>query len=222
VNETTTCAACARTSETHTCIPCQARIRGLLAQLPEQFVYLAMSRQREQGGGGDGRSSKKLHAPLPGRLDTLNLIGPYARQSVTDAEDQVGPAPVLAVLETWCQVVTKERHLTPVRVHVSSLTDRLLTHLGWIVEQTWVADFELELRELMRAVKGITRTEPRRVPLPVPCPSCEMLTLVREDHSGWAAECVMCSSVKLDEYDYQQLVQDTVNTVAITGKTQEV
>jgi hypothetical protein len=219
VNETT-CAVCDRTAETRTCVSCQARIRGLLAQIPEQYVFLAMSRQREQRSG-DGRSSTRLHAPLPGRLDTLNLVGPYARQSVTDAEDQIGEAPVLAVLETWCQVVTEERRLTPVRTHVSTLTNRLLTHLGWICDQVWVVDFELELRELMRAVKGITRTEPRRVPLPVPCPSCELLTLIREDWSGWAAECLMCGSVKLDEHDYQKLVQDTVNTIAITAKAQE-
>ncbi|MBZ6258910.1 hypothetical protein KVH22_25675 [Streptomyces olivaceus] len=49
-----------------------------------------------------------------------------------------------------------------------------------------------------------------------------MLTLVKEDWSGWAAECLMCSSVKLDERDYQALLQDTVSTVAITAKGQEV
>ncbi|MFE0451617.1 hypothetical protein ACFW2D_10050 [Streptomyces sp. NPDC058914] len=210
----TSCAVCDRTSETHTCVACQSRIRGLLSALPEQYCFLAMSRQREQGGGGDGRSSTRLHAPLPGREDTLNLMGPWARQSVTDAEDQVGPVPVLAVLESWCQVVTEERGLTPVRVHVSSMTDRLLRHLPWIVGQAWIADFELELRELMKAVKAITRTEPRRVPLPVLCPSCEMLTLVREDHSGWAAECVQCSSVKLDERDYQALVRKAYEAVS--------
>ncbi|AMW13330.1 hypothetical protein A4E84_29840 [Streptomyces qaidamensis] len=213
MTESTTCVVCDRTAETRTCVSCQARLRGLLAQIPEQYVFLAMSRQREQRGG-DGRSSTRLHAPLPGRLDTLNLVGPYARQSVTDAEDQIGEAPVLAVLETWCQVVTEERRLTPVRTHVSTLTNRLLTHLGWICDQVWVVDFELELRELMRAVKAITRTDPRRVPLPVPCPSCEMLTLVREDHSGWAAECVLCSSVKLDERDYQQLVREAYQAVS--------
>jgi hypothetical protein len=170
-----------------------------------------MSREREQGGG-DGRSSARLHAPIPGREDTLNLIGPYARQSVTDAEDQVGPVPVLAVLESWCQVVTEERRLTPVRTHVSSMTDLLLRHLGWICVQPWVADFELELRELMRAVRTITRTEPRRIPLPVLCPSCDALTLVREDWSGWAAECVMCV-VKLDAQDYEALVRQAAQAL---------
>jgi hypothetical protein len=202
---------CNRTSETHTCVVCQSRIRGLIAAIPEQWTYLHMSREREQRGG-DGRSSTRLHAPVPGREDTLNLLGPYARQNVTNAEDQVGPVPVLAVLEAWAQVVTEERRLAPVRVHVSSLTDRLLTHLGWIVEQPWVADFELELRELMRAVKTVTRTEPRRLPLPVPCPSCDMLTLVREDWSGWAAECVMCV-VKLDAQDYGALVRQAAQAL---------
>ncbi|MBZ6258909.1 hypothetical protein KVH22_25670 [Streptomyces olivaceus] len=159
MTDSTTCAVCARTSETYTCVACQSRIRGLLAQMPEQWTYLHMSREREQRGG-DSRSSTRLHAPLPGREDTLNLMGPHARQSVTDAQDQVGPVPVLAVLESWCQVVTEERGLTPARVHVSSLTDRLLRHLPWIVDQAWVADFELELRELMKAVKAITRPSP--------------------------------------------------------------
>ncbi|MEU6635726.1 hypothetical protein [Streptomyces rochei] len=220
--DSTTCAVCARTSEAYTCVGCMSRIRGLLAQMPEQYCFLAVSRQREQGGGSDGRSSTRLHAPAPGDEAVLNLLGPYARQNVTDAEDQVGPVPILAVLESWCQVVTEERGLTPVRVHVSSLTDRLLRHLPWIAEQAWIVDFELELRELMKAIKAITRTEPRRVPLPVPCPSCDMLTLVREDWSGWAAECLACSSVKLDERDYQALVQDIVSTVAITAKGQEI
>ncbi|MET8511987.1 hypothetical protein [Streptomyces sp. NPDC005077] len=211
----TTCAVCCRTSETHTCIACQSRIRGLIAELPEQFVYLTLSRQRVQGGG-DGRTSTRLHGPVPGRLDVLNVLGPWARQNVTDAEDQVGPAPVLAVLETWCQVVTEERGLTPVKTHVSSMTDRLLRHLEWIVNQPWVADFELELMELMRAVKGITRTEPRRVSLPVLCPSCDALTLIREDWSGWAAECLMCS-VKMDTADYQALVRDTADALADAG-----
>ncbi|MFJ3359561.1 hypothetical protein [Streptomyces anthocyanicus] len=219
--DSATCAVCARTSETYTCVACMSRIRGLLSALPEQWTYLHMSREREQRGG-DGRSSTRLHAPLPGDEAVLNLLGPYARRNVTDAEDQVGLVPVLAVLETWAQVVTEERGLTPLRVHVSSLTDRLLKHLPWIAEQAWIADFELELRGLMKTIKAVTRTEPRRIPLPVPCPSCDMLTLVREDWSGWAAECLACSSVKLDERDYQALVQDIVSTVAITAKGQEV
>lgn len=99
VNETTTCAVCRQTAETITCVPCRNRIAGLLKQLPEQYCYLAMSRQRDQAGS-DGRGSKRLHAPLPGREDTLNPLGPWARQNVTDAQDQVGPVPVLAVLET--------------------------------------------------------------------------------------------------------------------------
>ncbi|MFD9618482.1 hypothetical protein ACFWB2_14600 [Streptomyces virginiae] len=138
----------------------------------------------------------------------MNLLGPAARQAVSDAEDQVGPVPFLAVLSGWCEAVNDERDLTPVRRNVVTLTARLTAHLPWICEQPWVTDFEAEIRDLLRVVQGITMTRPRRVPLPgVRCPSCTGLTLVREDHSGWAAECGHCPAVKLDQRDYEDLVK---------------
>ena len=47
-------------------------------ELRRQYVYLLASREREQGGGVRVRASK-VDAPTPGRLDTLNLLGPAAR-----------------------------------------------------------------------------------------------------------------------------------------------
>ncbi|MFE9865889.1 hypothetical protein ACFYPZ_24645 [Streptomyces sp. NPDC005506] len=224
MTETTTCAVCDQTSELNTCIACRNRIAGLLKQLPEQYCYLAMSRQREQTGS-DGRSSTRLHAPLPGREDTLNLLGPWARQNVSDAEDQVGPVPVLAVLETWCQVVTEERRLTPVRVHVSTMVTLLTRHLPWICEQGFVKEFFEEIRELLRTTQKITMTEPRKELLRgVTCPSCEGLTLVRYFPGDWAAECVLCSAVRLDQHDYNLLVQSQalVSAAATAVMPQEV
>ncbi|MGW7021515.1 hypothetical protein ACWGGS_19595 [Streptomyces decoyicus] len=37
---------CGSPGEAKTCDRCRSRIRGVLLQLPEQFVYLTMSRQR--------------------------------------------------------------------------------------------------------------------------------------------------------------------------------
>ncbi|MFF3377776.1 hypothetical protein ACFYXF_33075 [Streptomyces sp. NPDC002680] len=120
-----------------------------------------------------------LHASLLGREDVLNLLGLAARQNVVAGEDQTGPVPFLEVLASWCEAVTDERSLKPVRCHVVAMTARLTAHLGWICEQEWVVDFEAEIRELLKTVQSITRTEPRRVPLPgVMCPSCRMLSLV--------------------------------------------
>ncbi|MCX5234419.1 hypothetical protein OG824_04120 [Streptomyces prunicolor] len=202
------CYVCSDQSETRTCDRCRSRIRGLLAQLPEQFVFLSMSRQRVRGGGSDGRSSTRLHAPTPGDERVLNLLGPASRQAVTDAEDQTGAVPFLEVLTSWAEVVTEGLRLPPVRRHVTTLTARLTGHLAWVCEQEWVADFESEIRELVRTTQQITLTEPRRELLRgLTCPSCEGLTLVRYFPSDWAAECVLCPAVRLDQLDYDALVQ---------------
>lgn len=208
--QTFDCAVCASRSETRTCDSCRNRIRGMLSEFPQQYTYLTMSRQQDRTGGGEGRSSKAVHAPVPGNLDVLNLLGPAAKGGVMTAVDQMGPVPVLELLLSWCDVVAEGRRLKPVRRHVTAVTARLTAHLGWICEQDWVVDFEAEIRELLRTVRAVTRTEPRRVLLPVPCPSCQMLAMVREDWSGWAAECANCTSVKLDERDYGALVNDQV------------
>ncbi|MGW0854159.1 hypothetical protein [Streptomyces sp. NPDC002690] len=207
------CFVCEDPQEAKTCDRCRSRIRGALAQLPEQYAYLSMSRQPSRGGGGDGRSSARLHAPPPGREDVLNLLGPASRDAVTDAHDQVGPAPFLEVLRSWCEAVTEERRLTPVRRDVSSMVTLLTRHLGWICERPWVRDFDEEIRDLLRTVQRITLTEPRKELLKgVTCPSCEGLTLVRYVPGDWAAECALCQSVKLDRRDYENLVRDQALT----------
>ncbi|MFE7762961.1 hypothetical protein [Streptomyces sp. NPDC057438] len=202
------CFVCGDPQESKTCDRCRNGIRGDLLQLPELYVHLTMSRQRVQGGGGDGRSSTRLHAPLPGRDDVLNLLGPASRQPVTDARDQVGAVPFLALLESWSQAVSEERALDHVKRNVTAMTARLTAHLGWICEQPWVSDFQEEIRELVRAVQRITMTQPRRELLRgVTCPSCGSLTLVRHFPGDWAAECALCPAVKLDQRDYEDLVK---------------
>ncbi|WP_327131994.1 hypothetical protein OG311_13465 [Streptomyces sp. NBC_01343] len=214
------CLVCSRPSEwSKTCEWCQSRIRGALAQLPEQYVYLTMSRQRVRGGGGDGRSPKALHSPVPGRDDVLNLLGPASRQAVIDAEDQVGDTPFLEVLGSWSEAVTDERRLTPVSRNVTALTTRLTGNLTWIYEQPWVADFFGEIEELLRAAQRITMTRPRKELLRgITCPSCEGLTLVRYVPGAWAAECVMCW-VKLNDEEYGRLVKTQARALQDSPKS---
>ncbi|MGW5198622.1 hypothetical protein [Streptomyces spiralis] len=210
---------CGEHSESRTCVRCYSRLRGMLESLPEQYAWLHLSRQRPQSGGGDRRSSRALHAPTPGDERVLNLLGPHARQSVTDGLDQTGPVPFLGVLEAWCEVVVEERRLTAVRRDVSSMTTLLTQHLRWIAEQVWVGDFEEEIRGLLRTTRRITLTEPRRELLTgVTCPSCDGLTLVRYYPGDWAAQCVLCPSVRLNERDYQQLVQQAYQAVSAPGE----
>ncbi|MER6112407.1 hypothetical protein [Streptomyces hirsutus] len=202
------CFICSDPQESKTCDRCRNGIRGDLAQLVEQYVWLHLSRQRLQGGGGDGRSSRRLNAPLPGNGAVLNLLGPAARDAVSDAEDQTGPAPFLAVLESWCEAVSEGRGLTPVTRDVTSMTRRLTAHLPWLCEQPWVVDFAEEIRDLVRTCQRITLTEPRREILTgVRCPGCEEKSLVRHFPGDWSAECLNCAAMKFDERDYQALVK---------------
>ncbi|WP_448319249.1 hypothetical protein [Streptomyces sp. CO7] len=207
---TTNCRICARTCESGTCDLCRNRIRGLLHQLPLQWTALQDSRQRLQGGGGDGRGSARLHAPTPGREDVLNLLGPASPKAVPTTEDQTGPVPFLDVLWSWTQAVTDGRRLKPVPRRFEDMLGRLLANLGWICASPMAVDFEQEIRDLVRVCEGITlttstRTEPIQG---LTCPSCEMLSMVRVWPSTWAAQCRFCEVVRLDERDLTALMHE--------------
>jgi hypothetical protein len=179
----------------------------MLAELPEQYGLLLISGQPLKTGG-DGRGGRAVHAPLPGRLDVLNLLGPASRQDPSDGQDQVGSTPFLAVLAGWCEVVEEERRLTPCRRNATTMTNRLLTDLTWIAEQSFAGDFFGEIEELLKAAQRITMTAPVMELLRgVVCPSCERFTMVRHHPSPWAAECRLCPSVKLDQADFDALVR---------------
>lgn len=166
-----------------------------------------------------------MHAALPGRLDTLNLLGPGSRHGVMD-EDQTGPVPFLHVLASWTEAVTDERRLTPFRRNVTAMVDRLTRHLTWICDQTFAGDFFAEIEELLKVTRRITLTEGRMELLRgITCPSCGMFSMVRHTPADWAAECRFCPSVRLDARDYADLVQvqardvdDTVKARAPEGR----
>jgi hypothetical protein len=95
------------------------------------------------------------------------------------------------------------------------MTARLTAHLPWIFEQSFVKEFFEEIHDLVRTCQKITLTEPRRELLRgVTCPSCDGLTLVRYYPGDWSAECILCPSVRLNERDYKQLVQQAYQAVS--------
>ncbi|MET7347443.1 hypothetical protein [Streptomyces mirabilis] len=212
------CYVCGDPQESKTCDRCQNGIRGLLSALPELYRALEGRRQRAQSGGGDGHSATLLHAPLPGDEQVLNLLGPASRQAVTNARDQTGETPFLALLESWCQALSEERAVDHVKRNVTAMTARLTAHLPWICAQEWVADFAEEIGGLVYAVQKITMTAPKKQPLRgVTCPSCESLTLVRHFPGDWAAECALCPSVRLDDRDYEDLVRSQAAKLKVEG-----
>jgi hypothetical protein len=103
-----------------------------------------------------------VYAALPCREDVLSLLGPASPQAVSDARDQTGPTPFLAILQSWCEALEDERRLTPCRRNVRGMVDRLTQHLTWVCEQSFAGDFFEEIEELLRVFRRITLTEGRR------------------------------------------------------------
>ncbi|WP_055532727.1 hypothetical protein [Streptomyces graminilatus] len=174
------------------CTPCVNTIAAWLTEeLPRQLIVLEASRQRETTGSRTGGRTVHRTAPLPGRADTLNLLGPAAwadtiHDPYGDAHtDQHGPLSITGTLTPWVRLIAEQRRWNP----PATLTEQALAEwlatprlLGWAARQLWAGDLRDELAEMMRAIRNITRLRPQRRPVTQPCPRCDSLTLVETDH----------------------------------------
>ncbi|MET8818491.1 hypothetical protein [Streptomyces rochei] len=180
------------------CTPCVHLIGvWLQVELPRQVVVLEASRQRETTGASTGGRTAYRTAPLPGRDDTLNLLGPAAWTDVHDPHgDQHGPLPITGVLIPWARTVCEARRWDPPVLTPQALGAWLArpTVLDWAARQPWAGDMRDELHQLMRTVRAVTRLRPQRRPVPQPCPRCEDLALVETDHQLYI-ECGTCQSM---------------------------
>lgn len=204
VPRTWPCAAstCSRTLRDHElagdqtiCTPCVSTIHTWLHEIPLQLVVLGGSRQRETTGGVGGRGTPT--APLPGRDDVLNLMGPSAWLTVSDPDgDQHGPIPIVGVLGSWVRIICEERRWNgPDTVTPEALALWLAAAkpLDWACRRPWAGEMRDELYGLMRTMRGITRLRPQRRPVPQPCPRCDSLTLTETDHEIYV-DCSTCES----------------------------
>ncbi|MEU6181182.1 hypothetical protein [Streptomyces coeruleorubidus] len=185
--------------------------------IPEAVVQTWLARHRVQRGGAGERVSASKEAPIPLRLDVLSLLGPSADE-VLSGDDQVGPVPVVGVLSAWSDLVSEEARQKPVSRTVSTLTQYLVSNVEWACRQEWVADFAEELEGLLRTLRKVSGIEPVRIVLPVLCPSCEMRTMIREEGSGWSAECRACPAIKLSAREYGHLVTTQAQAVSMSGE----
>lgn len=174
------------------CSPCVDRIGVWLRELPLQITVLEGSRQRETTGDRAGGRTVYRTAPLPGRDDVLNLLGPAAwTDHIRDphaeglAHDQTGQLPIAGVLIPWVRIITEERRWNPpVSLTAEDLALWLAQPkpLAWAARRPWAGDMRDELDDLMRTVRNTTRLRPRRRAVAQPCPRCDSLTLVETDH----------------------------------------
>lgn len=201
----TTCGRPLRQSEAHrtACSRCEHRIRGWLREIVYQLPLLTASLQRD-GGPVQGSTASRAHSPAPLRLDVLNLLGPAAPGGVSDRDgDQGGPIPLLGTLRDWASAIADERG-KPLPARPGTLyTGYLAAHLPYVLTRPWIRDLYAELGELMKRIRGITRTEPRSQPLPAPCPGtdCTAFGLVQTDWQVYI-ECTACGRLLTRaEYD---------------------
>ncbi|MEU5030193.1 hypothetical protein [Streptomyces milbemycinicus] len=214
----TECATCGRTSDLpRSCRPCRNRVRGLLLGLPEAVAQCWMARHRLRAGCQSERVQTSKSAPIPLRMDVLNLLGPSADRTLS-GEDQEGPVPVEGVLSSWSDLVAEQTRQKPVSRTVSGLTQHLLDHVEWACRQDWVADFAEELEGLTKTLRRVSGIEAIRILLPVLCPTCDLRTMVREEGSGWAAQCRHCPAVRLSAREYGQLVAQQAQAVSKPGE----
>ncbi|WP_328313116.1 hypothetical protein OG432_24555 [Streptomyces sp. NBC_00442] len=177
------------------CDPCVRQMSGWLTELPQQLIVLRHGSMLREVTGDQGRTGTRT-PPLPGRLDTLNLVGPAALEAVWDADgDQHGDIPISGTLGGWVQLITEERHVHGPRIRTEeALAGWLEPHLGWAAIQPWVGEMRDELYSMMRAVRGITQLRPRVRPVDQPCPRCDSLALRKRDWEAYT-ECGACASL---------------------------
>ncbi|MDT7847230.1 hypothetical protein [Streptomyces justiciae] len=180
------------------CAPCVDVIGVWLRELPLQITVLQGSRQRETTGVSAGARTVHRTAPLPGRADVLNLLGPTAWADVHDPHgDQHGQLPIAGVLIPWVRLIAEERRWNP---PVSLAPEDLALWLAqpkplaWACRRPWAGDLRDELDALMRTVRSTTALRPRRRAVPQPCPRCDSLTLVATDHQLYT-DCSTCGSM---------------------------
>ncbi|MFH9761337.1 hypothetical protein ACH4MJ_04280 [Streptomyces anulatus] len=131
------------------CVHCTTRLTGHLAELPRMYEALA-GHLAPGSASGQGRGGKGHPAPLPLRVDILDLRAEF--DAVSD----------------WLSAVHDARRLRAPRLTGDSLTRLhtavagLLAHMPWIVSG-WPAAGDLagEIGELHRSAASVVDPDPR-------------------------------------------------------------
>ena len=233
-----TCETChgrmPETTDRYICEACQYRIHTYLREIARSLPLLRDLLRPDTGPaqrGGTGRA----HAPLPVRLETLDLLGPGAAVQFEDPEgDQTGGIPIGALLYGWAQylaseipAVRRDEHGT-IRIQpctgawssrgtsITAWCTWLDAYLPYAATRPWVESMDDQLEDLVRRIRRITHTKPRTTPMDAPCPGCTAFALVeREDE--WHISCQACD-VRLtpDQYtEHRTQIMPTLAALAL-------
>jgi hypothetical protein len=180
------------------CTPCVDRMRATLRAIPAALIVLREGSMQRERTGETGRAGTR-EAPLPCRLDTLNLIGPAATGTVHDPHgDQIGQRALVGVLGDWVRLICEERRLNgPDAWTETALAGWLRGQVTWAATRPWISELAGELNDVMWQIRGIARVEVRTRAVSRPCPRCQMMTLSRTDHDAYT-RCSECGTAWTD------------------------
>ncbi len=188
------------------CGGCRERVRGDLLWLPDAYAVLPL--QFPPNGSASERVSGSREAPLPIRVDPLDLDLPARQANPTAAarlhpEDQIGHLSVATTLDSWVRdwrAVRDMRELGP-EPTVPNLVAWLANRLDWALDNHPAADeFADEITSLARVLRRTNGTDKLVHRLSAPCPTCELVELFREDGADYV-ECRNCHRLWTeDEY----------------------
>ncbi|MFJ9979665.1 hypothetical protein [Streptomyces cyaneofuscatus] len=221
------------------CEACEYRAHTWLRELPRHLPLLTDMLRPDTGPaqrGGTGRA----HAPLPIRLDVLDLLGPGQPVPIADPHgDQTGGIPMTALLMGWARYLAQEHQAVRVDQHgtvhlepctgpwprggatVPALCRWLDAYLPYAVGRPWWDDLYEQVEQLIRRVRRITHTTPRTRALDAPCPQCSGWSLV-EKEDELHISCTLCPALLTpDEYAAHRTVTmaSLARTVLLTLDT---
>lgn len=192
-----TCVACSRRDPEvgQVCPGCRSRLANWLREIPNLYADLLARDDVLRSAGGFGWVSGTHEAPVPIRVDAVDLTLP-ARGPVSDADhDQIGHLSVAAVLDSWMRDWREHRDVgeglpdPQVPVLCRWLGDRLDDACD---SHPAVDEFAAELADLRRALYGVLGLfDVPDYKQGVPCRACDMLALVRRSGSDFI-ECEGC------------------------------
>ncbi|WP_159030136.1 hypothetical protein [Kitasatospora albolonga] len=146
----TTCTHCHAPDPTGStlCMPCTTRLVGQLQDLPRMYEALA-GHLAPGSSSGQGRAGKGHPAPLPLRVDVLDLRTSFE------------------TVYAWLSAVHEARRLRGPRLAGDALTrlhtavTGLLAHMPWIVVWPGAHDLAQEIGDLHRSAATVVDPDPR-------------------------------------------------------------
>jgi hypothetical protein len=179
-----------------------------LREIPDLYADLLARDDVLRSSGGFGWVSGTHEAPVPARLDAVDLTMPARRGAIVDADhDQVGHLPVAAILDSWAD--DWRMHRRRGEGPPEPVVPALCRWLGDRVEDACddhpaIGDFADELRGIRSVLYGVLGlNDVPDVKHGVPCRSCDALALVQYAPSEYMAtnwvECTACGLLLNDE-----------------------